>query len=72
MVALRRTDGGGRTMGGTRHWRGTAEYAVMDGEAVKRTKVERRRARCYGEQGTQTNLGEGGNEGTKNHLGRET
>ena len=63
--ARRRTDDGGRTMGGTRHWRGAAEYAVMDGEEGKRTKGERIIARCSGEQGTRTNLGEGGKEGTK-------
>ena len=28
LVALRRTDDAGRTMGGTRNWRGAAEYAL--------------------------------------------
>ena len=28
LVALLRTDDGGRTMGGTSHWRGAAEYAL--------------------------------------------
>ena len=65
MVALRRTDDGGRAMGGTRHWRGAAEYAFMDREEGKRTKGDRIRSRCSGEQGTRTNLGEGGKEGTK-------
>ena len=65
MVALRRTDDGGRTMRGTRHWRGAADYAFMDGEEGKRKKGERIRARCSGEQGTRTNLGGGGKEGTK-------
>ena len=32
LVALRQTDSGGRTMGGTRHWRGSAEYAETGGE----------------------------------------
>ena len=42
LVALRRTDDEGRTMGGIRHWRGAAEYAFMEGEEAKRTKGERR------------------------------
>ena len=64
MVALRRTDDGGHAMGGTRHWRGAADYAFMDGEEGKRTKGERRRARGSGEQGTWTNIGGGEKEGT--------
>ena len=38
LVALRRTDDGGRTMYGTRHWRGAAEYSFMDGEEEKGRK----------------------------------
>ena len=64
-MALRRTDDGGQTMGGTRHWRGAAKYTFMDGEEGKSMKGERRQARCSGEQGTRTNLGGGEKEGTK-------
>ena len=35
MVALRRTDDGGRTMGGTRHWRGAAEYMLWTERSKK-------------------------------------
>ena len=40
LVALRQTGDGGRTMGGTRHWRGAAEYASMDGEEAKYERRE--------------------------------
>ena len=72
LVARRRTDNGGRAMGGTGHWRGASEYTFMDGEEAERTNGERRRARCAEEQGARTNLGGGKKEGTNVHLGRET
>ena len=59
LVARRRTDDGGRTIGGTGHWRGAAEYTFMYGEEALRTNGERRRSRCAGEQGARTNLGGG-------------
>ena len=47
--------GGGRL--NTRLW--------TERRGKKRTKGERRRVRCSGEQGTRTNLGGGKKEGTK-------
>ena len=44
-VAFRRTDDGGWMMGGTRHWRGSAEYTETGGEGEYRKKRERRQAR---------------------------
>ena len=69
MVALRRTDDGGRTMGGTRHWRGAAEYAFMDGEEAKGLKE-----RGDGNALKGKNPGEswrGGEGRDQNHPGRE-
>ena len=40
MVALRRTDDGGRTMGDTRHWRGEAEYTLWT-ERRQKGRTER-------------------------------
>ena len=44
LVAFRRTDDGGRTIGVTRHWRGSDEYTEMGVEEADRTKREKRRA----------------------------
>ena len=38
LVAFRLTDDGERTMGGTRHWRGSAEYTETGGEGAYRKK----------------------------------
>ena len=63
-MALRRTDDRGRTMGGpdTGGGRLNTRYGRRGG---KRTKGDRRWARCSVEQGTRTNLRGGGKEGTK-------
>ena len=46
---------------------GGSRIRVMDGEEAKRTKGERRKAKCSGEQGTRTNLGGGKRKGP-DHL----
>ena len=58
-------------MGGTRHWRGAAKDAFIDGEEAKRTKGERRRERPWRAR-TRVNLGGGGKGGDQNHHGRDT
>ena len=70
MVALRRTDDGGRTMGGTRHWRGAAEYALW---TERRQKGRKERGDGNALEGK--NPGESWREKKKgrdqNHPGRE-
>ena len=69
MVALRRTDDRGLTMGGTRHWRGAAEYAFMDREEEKG-----RKERGDGNALEGKNPGDswmGGKGSDQNHTGRE-
>ena len=72
MVALRRTDDGGRTMGGTRHWRGATEYSFMDGEEENGRKERGDGQDVSVEQGARTNLGGGEDGRNPNHIRRET
>ena len=65
MVALRQTDDGGQTMGGTRHWRGAAEYAFMDVEEGKGRKERGDGQDVLESKAPGRILEGGGKEGTK-------
>ena len=59
-------------MGGTRHWRGAAEYAFMDEEEEKGRK-ERGDGQDALENKAPVRISEGEKKGRNhNHLGRET